>query len=647
MDYKPINILEDIVARQIAAGEVIDRPAAILRELIDNSIDADASHIEVILKNYGLDLVQVSDNGIGIKKEDLKKACIPHATSKILTSNDLLHISSMGFRGEALASIATVTRLSITSKNRDEKEAWHIQANNTHISELTETSRDNGTTMKAENLFYDIPARKKFLATPHTELNYLRTMLLRKAAAFPHIAFSLQHETHTPIKLPQELPLQRSIRICAKDANIQDFVWIDTTQSRSNPDIAMKAAIGLPNIAQNNRRNMFVYINNRIIKDFSLLQAIEYAYRNTLHGSKYPQIVLFLQIPPQQIDVNIHPAKTEVKIKGIEPVRSLIISTIEKQLASFAQATPQITHTQLEINNPTIENTPHNSSAQNLAPTVEKAHHTANNNDTSIAPTPTSSYDALFPSQLFSDKNYSLDKPHTAPTQVSTPPLSYSAKNPLKSTSQHTTHTILQHTKNTQSPSDSSVAGNNLDSISQKWRFMDTLFATYLLFEQKHSDEKALLILDFHATHERLIFDQLLNNTLSTKLLIPVPLSLNTDTANIVAIIEQYKQIGIIITKSDTNEYVLSEIPAHAPIDADTIASLIEDIPLKEQLNTTLFATKACRKAAKAGDHVDTQGAYTLLSQALNLESPRCPHGRPLWLTITKHTLDTMIGRIS
>lgn len=618
MSSTRIKILDDIVARQIAAGEVIDRPAAVLRELLDNSIDSESSHIEVSIKNMGLDLIQVSDNGTGMTKEDLLCCPLPHATSKIATHDDLSHITSMGFRGEALPSIAAVSRMSITSKHKEASEAWSIEAHANHISSPIQAARDSGTTVKAERLFQDIPARRSFLSSPQAELNHLKQIFFKKAAAFPDIVFSFQSEsqtsTHATITLPKETLLARSIRICSNNITPHDFLFIDEARSTEGQySFSLSASLGLPHIAQKTRKHIHIYINNRPVKVFSILQAVEYAYKNILHGQKYPQAVIFLSVPPHLLDVNIHPAKTEIKIRSVEPIRKLIISNIEQTLQHIASDIPHITSA--------------NTSANNIAGNE--------NNHEQRLPPPALFLDSTKPTDVCNPAESTESTTETTST-VFERTRSYNQNDNQKSTG-HQSNTILNHLH---------APSQNTNTNPSHWHYLCTIFQTYLLFETSNNEqEQSVIILDFHAAHERILYDALIQKSKPTALLVPIPLTFDTDEETIQSIIEKYRHIGIEIHKHN-NGFLLRTIPSQAPIPADDIAALIESHLDIETINAKIFANRACRRAAKAGDFVDREGADTLLKQAMALEHPRCPHGRPLWLQLDKHTLDTMIGRI-
>lgn len=616
-EIKRIKVLSDLIVRQIAAGEVIERPASAVRELIDNSLDAGATRIDLSIKKGGVDFLQISDNGSGIHKDDLPLCCTSHATSKIEQSNDLFSIVSMGFRGEALASLSAVARVSIVSST-DSKEAYKIVVDATGISDIEPSTRKKGSTITVENMFHNVPARKKFLSGTGTEERLARSVFLKKAAAFPSVAFSLSSEKTTSQHLPVEDAFQRCIRVCSK-SDPAYFLWQDEV---FDDDISLKCALGLPELAQRTRKNIHIYVNNRPIKDFTITQAVEFAYRNVLHGGRYPQAVLMLTIPPSKLDVNIHPAKTEIKLLEIDRVRKLIIATIDKKLKTLSSATPDLS----------VENL-----VTDAQDSIFSSEDTENIETTGAAPVQEekkmSSY-SLPPPSAFPPAAQGLGKYRektNAFTEKNTQPFPpRSSRNPFAERppvemSDETLGTMQEHAR----------------IKKHGYIYIATVFETYLVFEK----EKKLVFLDFHAAHERIIFDLLKNSTEQLRLLIPVPLHVNTTEGGRKALIEGYKQCNIELVEKDA-ELLLSSIPAKCPLSGGIIAQIIEESSGAETINAELFARKACRRAAKAGDLVDVQGAFELLRKVMDLAEPRCPHGRPLWLTLDKKQLDSLIGRV-
>ena len=634
-----IKILEDIVIRQIAAGEVIERPASALRELIDNSIDANAKKIDIYCNNGGLDLLSIDDDGDGILKDDLPLCCISHATSKITTSSDLFTIHSMGFRGEALASLSSIARVTITSST-DNKEAYEITVNEEKQSEVHPASRTKGTGIQVENMFYSVPARKKFLSSANVEEQLIKNTLLKKAASFPTIAFSLNSSINNTKKIPLYLPVEdafsRSIRICSKN-NIENFLWQDTVYDN---DISLSCALGKPDIAQKTRKNIHIYVNNRPIKDFTITQAIEFSYRNVIHGGVFPQAVLFLTIPPNKIDVNIHPTKSEIKLLEIDRIRKLIISTLDKKLQSFSSTSPSIetkhfnsifdTQNQTNKKNNTfssITQTPaYNKPDNPMTQDTTKHPYTLKNYTTDIPHKPNNAQ-----SSIPSHQKETYNSFHTKSNN------NFLASQKENYTTPHTTH------KEANIKSLETIRSTN-KIIRDNFSYIGTIFDTYLIFEK----EETLYFLDFHAVHERLIFDNLTQETKKMDLLIPIPLEISRSKANNTQLIEEYKAYNILLEEKNETLH-LQAIPSNCPISADNVAKIIEETinatTKSQSITASIFARKACRYAVKARGIVDFEAAFELLFFALKLKEPRCPHGRPLWINMDKKHLDSLIGR--
>ncbi len=609
-----IRVLDAHTAQQIAAGEVVDSPSSILRELLDNSIDAHSTSIEVVIKKGGIELLHVSDNGEGMSKDDLALCCKTHATSKISSVSDLQHITSMGFRGEALASISSVSRTTITSHDADTEAAHYIIIEDGKISPVKLGSRNKGTSVTIEKLFYTVPARKRFLAPPSTEKKRIQTLLAIKAATFPHIAFTLKEDSKTLLSFPVEDQLNRAVRI-THTKNIRDFVWQDTIRD-SFSNITISCAAGTPNVVMRNRKHIHIFINKRNIKEYKILQAIEYAYRNVIHTSLFPQVVLFLNIPPEDVDVNIHPAKQEVRIKDITKVRSFVISTIESLIASFAKKNPTLT---IPTSSLLLEKKTHEDSI----------HSETHNSFTTNSTIPQKHKISL------SHKEYSY--PTHTPSKSSAHSLESHYDNKV------TPSSFFKHIKDNKAPIDFHL--KNKPSFYQKrskeFAFLGCLFGTYAMFEKGMT----LFLLDFHATHEKKIFDTLKTTHSPQTLLIPIPLTLSYSETDMNLLVKSYEKMGIIIKKTTKTDYTLFAVPDSLSINADTIAKIIEDESNPFGISITAFASKACKMAIKAGDHIDNNDAFMLLEYALDLNTPRCPHGRPLWVEINKDMIDEKIGR--
>lgn len=329
-----ISLLSPLLANQIAAGEVVDRPSSVVKELLENSLDAGASTIIIDLEKGGTNLIKIRDDGVGISKEDLSLALARHATSKIKSLDDLENITSFGFRGEALASISSVSRLTLTSRTALQDEAWQAFAQGSNMDvTLKPASHPIGTTVQVANLFFNTPARRKFLRSDKTEYAHIFEVIRKIALASPHISFILNHngkqiknyKANQGEWLVQQQ--ERILAICGENF-INNATFIDWSHSGMH----LKAWIGDPRIARVQNDLSFCYINNRIMRDRTINHALKQAFANEIKPGLYPCFVLFLELPPLQIDVNVHPAKNEVKFHHSRLVHDFIVQAVHKAL---------------------------------------------------------------------------------------------------------------------------------------------------------------------------------------------------------------------------------------------------------------------------------------------------------------------------
>ena len=316
-------------ARKIAAGEVIERPQSVIRELLDNAIDAEADRITVTIKQGGLDVIQVSDNGTGIYKEDLELAIEPHATSKIAHIDDLLHLHTLGFRGEALASISAVAELEIISAVEHGNGARLFSIPGVPVS-VEPYGASKGTTVTVRNLFANFPARKKFLKYPHAEALACKQTFIEKALPFPQIEFLFTHETSN-VMLGKETLIKRVHNLLFADLPFESTAEIPVIGDSFRGSIITAS----PSFSRKDRRLLQVYVNNRKIQEFSLLQAVEYAFRDQLPGGVFPCAIIILTIYPELVDFNVHPAKKEARIKNITDIRTNLISAVKQYLKTL------------------------------------------------------------------------------------------------------------------------------------------------------------------------------------------------------------------------------------------------------------------------------------------------------------------------
>ncbi len=326
-----IRILPDLLINQIAAGEVVERPAAALKELLENSLDAGATEISVHLAAGGTKLIRVSDNGSGIPREELVLAVARHATSKIATLDDLERIRSLGFRGEALASIAAVSALKLSSRTRDAKHAWSVDVENGRIAEPQPAAHEAGTSIESQELFFNTPARRKFLRSEATEYAHCDEVFRRVALTRPDIAFRLQHNARVQWQLKAQ---DRAARIGAILG--EDFSKAAITVNENAGGIALSGLCALPTAAGGARDAQYFFVNGRFVRDKVLAHALRQAFQDVLHHDRYPSYVLFLDIDPARVDVNVHPTKSEVRFRDSQAVHQFVFHALSRALAGTA-----------------------------------------------------------------------------------------------------------------------------------------------------------------------------------------------------------------------------------------------------------------------------------------------------------------------
>ena len=323
-----IHALPDHLVNQIAAGEVVERPAAALKEIIENSIDAGATRIQVELAGGGIRLIRVADNGSGIHADDLPLALSRHATSKIASLQDLEHVRSMGFRGEGLASIASVSRLTLTSRQEGSPAARQVRARDGQIEPAAAAAHPVGTSVEVADLFFNTPARRKFLKSENTEYAHCATVFDRIALANPHIAFELVHNGKTTAKYPSQSQNERIAAVLGPD-----FQAASLPIDSGNGILRLHGLIAKPTFAQGRSSQQYCFVNNRFVRDKVMLHAAKQAYRDVLHQQITPAFVLFLELPPEMVDVNVHPTKTEIRFRDSQAVHQLVFHTLNKALA--------------------------------------------------------------------------------------------------------------------------------------------------------------------------------------------------------------------------------------------------------------------------------------------------------------------------
>ena len=324
-----IRVLPDLLISQIAAGEVVERPASALKELLENSLDAGAGEISVQLEHGGIKLLKVLDNGSGIAREDLALALARHATSKITTLDDLERVASLGFRGEALASIAAVSRVALVSRKPEDKHAWKIESAGGATAPDEPAALSRGTSVEVRDLYFNTPARRKFLKTEATEFAHCEEVFKRAALSRPDVSFTLQHNTRTQLQLAAQ---DAQIRVSAVLG--EDFATASVMVDEQSAALRLWGMAGLPAYSRGTRDAQYFYVNRRFVRDKLVAHALREAYQDILHHDRHPAFVLFLEIDPAAVDVNVHPTKIEVRFRDARAVHQFVFHALNKALSA-------------------------------------------------------------------------------------------------------------------------------------------------------------------------------------------------------------------------------------------------------------------------------------------------------------------------
>lgn len=593
-----IKLLPDQLISQIAAGEVVERPASALKELLENSLDANSTEINVALLNGGIKQLRVADNGDGVAQEDLALALTRHATSKISTLDDLEAVASLGFRGEALASIASVSRTQLTSRHHSERHAWRIASEGSFISPTEPAALDAGTTVEVQDLYFNTPARRKFLKTDNTEFAHCEEAFRRVALSRPDVAFLLQHNGRALMRLQTSEPEKRFAEVLGSDfAN--EAISVD----ESAGSMRLWGMAAKPTFSRGARDTQYVYVNGRFVRDKLIAHAIRQAYQDVLHHDRHPAFVLFLELDPALVDVNVHPSKTEVRFRDGQAVHRFIFHVLHKTLATPAGAV-------MQPEQPSM--------AMPESATSYPAYQAHMNFQ---AQQPQDFYKVLFGNREEMQEQREFASP-----------VCYAAE--LEGAQEAPEYPLGF-------------------AIAQ-------LHGVYVLAQNK----QGLIVVDMHAAHERIMYEKL-KNALDQRevpmqpLLIPV--SFNADRLEVATVEEQtassegnLHKLGFDIAVLSPTTLAVRAIPVMLQ-GADAVAlarDVLRDLrefgasrALTERRNE-LLGTMACHAAVRANRSLTIPEMNALLRDMEATErSGQCNHGRPTWFQVTMGELNKMFMR--
>ncbi len=678
-----INVLSFAVANLIAAGEVVDRPASVIKELLENSIDSGATQITVEIKNGGITYMRVSDNGCGIEAEDLPIAIKRHATSKIKTSDDLMKILTLGLRGEALAAIAAVSDIRIISKTEDSAYGAMIEAHGGEIIEYSEQAARNGTTVIVENLFANIPARRKFLKRDATESSAISTILEKIALSHPEVGFRLISDGSIKLETPGDGKLENVIYIVMGKQMQNAMIYVDSEIN----DIRVTGYIGRSDIVKSNRNFQNFFINNRYIRSKLAMAAIEQAYTSYLPPEKFPCCVLNLTINPMTVDINVHPTKLEVKFSNEKPVFEAIYHTVRTALEE------NTTRPEIQINN-SINNIPARINAEQyrsiadarpvshaFAPIVnsineEKTDQIKYSDEISKRP-------IEFP-LVTKDQKLDPDESSEIPVEAYELQKKYegmSYEDFLKLSPKEVLECSINYSKYFYIPTEEALdedyaeeeyygeydvkcneaivhsPKNDEATVIPVYRIVGEVFNSYLIVEK----EDKMLIIDKHAAHERIIFEKnkkmMKEKEPSSQILI-APIEIMLTSAEISVMndyLEEFEKLGFKIQPRKYSILIFSVPTELAACDVqDTISTMvnrIKDGQGNAKLTRDILFEKAlyqasCKAAIKAGREYVEAHTNWIVEQLMKIpDITFCPHGRPVAMELSKRNLDHQFER--
>ena len=659
-----IAALPDHLVNQIAAGEVVERPANALKEIVENSIDAGATAIEVELAGGGIRLIRVSDNGLGIHPDDIKLALHRHATSKIKTLNDLEHVASMGFRGEGLASIASVSRLTLTSRQDGSAHATQVKAEDGKLSNPTAAAHPVGTTIEAAELFFNTPARRKFLKSENTEYAHCATMLERLALAHPHIAFSLKRDGKPVFKLPAQSLHERIAAIVG-----EDFQAASLEIDSGNGALRLYGAIAKPTFSKGKTDKQYCFVNHRFVRDKVMLHAVKQAYRDVLHNALTPAFVLFLDLPPEAVDVNVHPTKTEIRFRDSQQVHQLVFHTLNKALADTrADLTESVGNAGEVLHEITG---------------IRPAATSSENEPSGFYPNPTASPENIFaaaPSAHASEPRSAFSSGKTAPMpyQAARAPQQRSLSLRESRAALNTYAELFKNTAadeadielaqfeqarfgSTSATSSENPARSFSDNPKPELPPLGFAIAQLLGIYILAQAEDSLLLIDMHAAAERVNYEKMKRqrqengNLQSQRLLIPVTFAAShEECAALADHADALTGFGLELSDMGGNTLAVRAVPAM--LGKADVVSLAKDVlgelaqvgssQTIEEHENHILATMSCHGSVRAGRQLTLPEMNALLRDMENTpRSNQCNHGRPTWVKLTLKELDALFLR--
>lgn len=660
-----IQVLDQITIDKIAAGEVIERPASIVKELVENSIDAKAASVTVEIQDGGISLIRVTDNGSGIEREDIRNAFLRHSTSKIRKVEDLAHIASLGFRGEALSSISAVTRTELITKTKEDTFGTRYVIEGGVEQSLEDAGAPDGTTFLVRQLFYNVPARRKFLKTPMTEAGHVQDLLMRLALSHPEVAFTFINNGQTKMRTSGNGKLKDVIYSIYGREAAANLIELDYSMD----GLVMKGYLGKPVITRGNRNFENYFVNGRYVKNAMLSKAIEDAYKDFLMQHKFPFVVIHFQVDGEKIDVNVHPTKMEMRFQRQQDVYNIVYEGVHRTLLE-PELIPQV-----EAPAPKVISQPKSESPFLLKPKTapqpmekkpeekEEPHDEAyfmkkmkervlsyhqRNSSAEVA-----KKEQIFRPQAQAER---IKDALARAKEVEKQPQKQAEEQPelIRETPVYETKPVTE-----EKAEQLNLFEEHLLKREKKaeYKLIGQVFETYWLVEFENS----LYIIDQHAAHERVLYERTLkemkNREFTAQYLSPpIILSLSMQEAQVLnENMDRFTRIGFEIEPFGGEEYAVRAIPDNlfGIAKKELLLEMLDDLAdgistsMTPELIDEKVASMSCKAAVKGNNWLSAQEADALIGELLLLENPyHCPHGRPTIIAMTQRELEKKFKRI-
>lgn len=634
-----INVLPKEIYQLIAAGEVVERPSSVVKEMIENSLDAGAKNITLEIKNGGSTYIRITDDGCGIERDDVRKVFISHATSKISKKDDLNSIATLGFRGEAMASISAVSKVELLTKAENEEIGTRYEIAGGEELEFDDAGCPNGTTIVVRDIFFNTPARMKFLKKDVTEGNQVAGIVDRMAISHPEISFRFIRDGKQVLITSGNGDLKSTVYSVLGKEMSDSLMSVDYSFN----DMRITGFVSKPTASRKSRAGQYFYINNRIVKSKTAMAALEQAYKNTIMVGRFPACVLNIELNPAQVDVNVHPAKTEVRFANEKPIFDLVYYAVKTAIENDR------TVKEVEFK----ENPVYRQESKNVY----------QNNDNK-------SFQAKFDFFKKKDEPPSQQVIKTKPRenfwQVEAPKPEYKIARDEKPKArvdiniEYEEPEEISTAKSEDTPKERDIEKvvitdeKDNENFIPNFKLIGEAFKTYLIVEI----ENELYFIDKHAAHERMNFERFkAQATVETQMLL-APVVVNLTKDEFIAIsenVELIKKCGFEFEEFGESQIIVRAIPSL--VDGDSVKDLMLEIAQKLLEHKTdilpdkidwIYHSASCRGAVKAGDYTSRQEQEMFVKKLLSMPNIRfCPHGRPVFIKMSKYDIEKQFGRVT